>query len=130
MRGCRPPMSETDESTVIELADLLWQAAIDHTPIEPITETRPNLTLADAYTIQACNIRRRVLAGHAIRGCRLGRTSVPRQDILGVDEPDFGILIDDMFLDDGDQVTFESFLQPRVMATIGFVMGDDLAGPG
>ncbi len=123
-------MSDPADNTVIDLADRLWQAAIDRTPIEPITEMRPGLTLADAYTIQACNIRRRVLSGRAIRGCRLGRTSVPRQDILGVAEPDFGILIDDMFLDDGDQVPYDDFLQPRVMATLGFVMGADLAGPG
>ena len=123
-------MSDTDENSVIELADSLWQAAIDRAPIEPITDTRPDLTLADAYAIQAYNVRRRVEAGHAIRGCRLGRTSVPRQDILGVDEPDFGILIDDMFLDDGARIAIGSFLQPRVVATLGFVMADDLVGAG
>ena len=72
-------------------------------PIEPITETRADLTLADAYAIQAYNVRRRVEAGRAIRGCRLGRTSQPRQEILGVTEPDFGMLIDDMFVEDGDE---------------------------
>ena len=56
-------------------------------PIEPITETRADLTLADAYAIQAYNVGRRVEAGRAIRGRRLGRTSQPRQDILGVTEP-------------------------------------------
>ena len=40
------------------------------------------------------------------------------------------MLIDDMFVDDGDEVPVESLLQPRVVAEIGFVMADDLAGPG
>ena len=96
-------MNDDDGATVVELADRLWRAEVDRTPIEPITETRPDLTLADAYAIQAYNIRRRVDAGRAIRGCRLGRTSLPRQDILGVAEPDFGMLIDDMFVEDGDR---------------------------
>ena len=123
-------MNNGPGATVVELADRLWRAEVDRTPIEPITETRPDLTLADAYAIQAYNVRRRVEAGRAIRGCRLGRTSQPRQDILGVAEPDFGMLIDDMFVDDGEEVPVESFLQPRVVAEIGFLLADDLIGPG
>jgi len=121
---------DEDGATVVELADRLWRAEVDRTPIEPITETRPDLTLNDAYAIQAYNVRRRVEAGRAIRGCRLGRTSQPRQDILGVAEPDFGMLIDDMFVDDGAEVPVDSLLQPRVMGAIGFMLADDLAGPG
>ena len=123
-------MSVEDGATVVELADRLWRAEVDRTPIEPITETRADLTLADAYAIQAYNVRRRVEAGRAIRGRRLGRTSQPRQEILGVTEPDFGVLIDDMFVEDGDEVPLESLLQPRVEAEIAFVMARDLAGPG
>ena len=123
-------VSDGEGSTVVELADRLWRAEVDRTPIEPITKTRPDLTLNDAYAIQAYNVRRRVGAGRAIRGCRLGRTSQSRQDILGVAEPDFGMLIDDMFVDDGDEVPIESLLAPRVVAEIGFVMAQDLSGPG
>ena len=121
------PMSD---GVIVELADRLWRAEIDRSPIDPITETHPDLTLADAYAIQARNVARKVEAGGAIRGYRLGRTSQPRQDILGVAEPDFGMLIDDMFLDDGNEFAFESLLQPRVVAEIGFLMARDLAGPG
>jgi 2-keto-4-pentenoate hydratase len=123
-------MSDEDRTIVVELADRLWRAEVDRRPIDPITETRPDLTLADAYAIQACNVGRRVEAGRAIRGCRLGRTSQPRQEILGVSEPDFGMLIDDMFVEDGDEVPLESLLQPRVVVGIAFVMARDLAGPG
>ncbi len=40
------------------------------------------------------------------------------------------MLIDDMFVEDGDEVPVESLLQPRVVAEIAFVMARDLAGPG
>ena len=85
-------MSNGEGPTVLELADRLWRAEVDRTPIEPITQARPDLTLNDAYAIQAYNVRRRVATGRAIRGYRLGRTSQRRQDILGVAEPDFGML--------------------------------------
>ena len=35
-----------------------------------------------------------------------------------------------MFVDEGDEVPFETLLQPRVVAEMAFVMATDLAGPG
>jgi 2-keto-4-pentenoate hydratase len=52
------------------------------------------------------------------------------QQLLGVDEPDFGVLLDDMFVEDGDEIPLDSLLQPRVEAELAFVMDRDLAGPG
>jgi 2-keto-4-pentenoate hydratase len=52
------------------------------------------------------------------------------QRLLGVNEPDFGVLLDDMFTDDGDEIALDTMLQPRVEAEMAFVMGHDLAGPG
>jgi 2-keto-4-pentenoate hydratase len=123
-------MSDPNGTGVVALADRLWQASVDRRPIEPITRARPDLTVHDAYAIQAHNVRRRVAAGAMIRGRRMGRTSGPRQAVLGVDEPDFGVLLDDMFLDEGDDIPVELFVQPRVVATMAFVLATDLAGPG
>ena len=123
-------MSDADGTTVVGLADRLWQAEAARTPIEPITDLRPELTLADAYAIQAYNVRRRTGEGRRVRGRRLGRTNQPRQQVLGVDEPDFGVLLDDMFVDEGEEIRVEELVQPRVVATMAFVMGSDLAGPG
>jgi 2-keto-4-pentenoate hydratase len=123
-------MSEADGTTVVALADRLWQAEVERTPIEPITDLRPDLTVDDAYAIQAYNVRRRVAQGRLIRGRRLGRTNQPRQQVLGVDEPDFGVLLDDMFVDEGQLICVEQLLQPRVVATMAFVMATDLVGPG
>ncbi len=123
-------MSDAQNTGVVGLADRLWQAAADRRPIEPLTRVRPGLTVHDAYAIQAHNVRRRVAAGAVVRGRRLGRTSGARQAVLGVTEPDFGVLLDDMFLDEGDDIPFELFVQPRVVATMAFVMRTDLAGPG
>jgi len=120
-----------DQTTVAGLAELLWQAELDRTPIEPITDARPDLTLVDAYAIQAHNVRRRIASGRQVRGRRLGRTSRrPRQHVPGTEEPDFGVLLDDMFVDEGVEIPIERLLQPRVTATLAFVLGSDFSGTG
>jgi 2-keto-4-pentenoate hydratase len=52
------------------------------------------------------------------------------QQLLGVDEPDYGMLLDDMFVEDGDEIDLSTLLQPRVEAELAFVMARDLSGPG
>ena len=118
------------DGIVAEVADRLWQAEIEHSPISPITDAHPELVLQDAYAIQTYNIERRVAAGRVIRGRKVGLTSRPMQELLGVSEPDFGVLLDDMFVEDGDEVPLETMLQPRVEAEMAFVIGADLTGPG
>ena len=115
---------------IVAVADRLWQAGIDRAPINPITDDHPELGVADAYAIQARNIERRVGDGRVIRGRKVGLTSRPMQELLGVSEPDFGVLLDDMFVEDGDEVPLETMLQPRVEAEMAFVIGRELAGPG
>ena len=118
------------DGDVARLADSLWRAEIDRSPISPITDAYPGLGIEDAYAIQSCNIERRVGAGRVIRGRKVGLTSRPMQELLGVSEPDFGVLLDDMFVEDGDEISLEMLLQPRVEAEMAFVIGSDLAGPG
>jgi 2-keto-4-pentenoate hydratase len=123
-------MRDANSTTIQGFADRLWRAEVERTPIEPITDLRPDLAIADAYAIQAHNVRRRLEAGRTVRGLTLGRTSHVRQHLVGAGEPDFGVLLDDMFLDEGAEIPFGELLQPRVFATMAFVMASDLAGPG
>ena len=115
---------------IAELADRLWQAEVDRTPIPPISEAGRVLTVEDAYAVQAHNIERRVADGRVVRGRKVGLTSRRMQDLLGVDEPNFGVLVDDMFVEEGDEIPLGSMLQPRVEAEMAFVLDRDLVGPG
>ena len=112
------------------LADELWQADTTAVPISPLTDRHPDLTIEDAYAIQSVNIDRRVANGERICGRKIGLTSKPMQDLLGVDEPDYGVLLDGMFIEDGDVIDLPSLVQPRVEAEMAFVMESDLEGPG
>ena len=105
-----------------ELADELWEADRTAKPIAPLTERHPDLGIEDAYAIQTINIDRRVAAGQRIIGRKVGLTSQPMQKLLGVDEPDFGVLTDEMFVEDGDLIALSRLVQPRVEAELAFVM--------
>ena len=113
-----------------DLADELWEADRTAKPVAPLTERYPELVLEDAYAIQTINIDRRVAAGQRVIGRKVGLTSKPMQELLGVDEPDFGVLTDEMFVEDGDLIELARLVQPRVEAELAFVMERDLAGPG
>jgi len=112
------------------LANELWGADRTARAVPPLTERYPDLVLEDAYAIQTINIDRRVSIGQKVIGRKVGLTSRPMQKILGVDEPDFGVLTDEMFIEDGDLIDLDRLMQPRVEAEPAFVMERDLAGPG
>ena len=113
-----------------DLADELWEADRTARPVEPLTDRYPDLDISDAYAIQTINTRRRLDAGARLIGRKVGLTSMPMQLLLGVDEPDYGVLLDDMVVEDGDEIALSRLVQPRVEAEMAFVMERELVGPG
>jgi 2-keto-4-pentenoate hydratase len=123
-------MAAVEETRLTDLADRLRAAEASREPIPPLTETEPGLTVADAYRIQQLNVHRRKAEGGLVRGRKVGLTSRAMQQQLGVAEPDFGAIFDDMVIEEGDAVPVSTLVQPRIEAEIAFVMGTDLEGPG
>jgi 2-keto-4-pentenoate hydratase len=113
-----------------ELARKLVEAAETQTPVEPLTARYPDLTLADAYGIQLAIVELRLAAGRKIIGKKIGLSSKVMQELLGVDEPDYGHLFDNMIVPAGEAVAMDGLVRPRCEAEIAFVLGDDLSGPG
>jgi 2-keto-4-pentenoate hydratase len=95
----------------------------------PLSDTYPGLTVNDAYAIQMININGRVDAGAVIVGHKVGLTAKAMQVLLGVDEPDFGHILDDMVHPSGGTLVIDGFLQPRVEPEIAFRLGRPLRGP-
>ena len=87
-----------------------------------------DLTIEDAYTIQAAALAYRIDAGDAVAGAKLGLTSKEKQQQMGVDEPCYGWVLSSS-LSDGD-VALDRLIHPRAEPEIVFVLGRDLAGPG
>lgn len=111
-------------------ATLLIRAAEDRQPIPPLSATFPDLDLESAYAVQRLVVEERLRRDRAIRGHKVGLTSRAMQEMLGVDEPDYGVLLDDMFHDDGSPIPAAGFLQPRVEVEVAFKLRASLAAPG
>jgi 2-keto-4-pentenoate hydratase len=113
-----------------QLADALWEAETSRRPIAPLTEQYDDLVIEDAYAIQDINVQRRIDRGARVIGRKVGLTSKPMQQLLGVDEPDYGVLLDEMYVEEGDRVDLTRLIQPRIEAELAFVLDRDLMGPG
>ena len=111
-------------------ARALWDADATKQTIDPLTETYPDIDVVDAYEIQLANIRRRLDAGALVRGHKVGLSAKAMQQMLGVHEPDYGHLLDDMFVDEGASIPISRFCQPRAEIEVAFVLGRQLQGPG
>jgi 2-keto-4-pentenoate hydratase len=105
-----------------DLADELWEADRSAKPIAPLDRAHDGLDIEDAYAIQSINIERRVAAGQKVIGRKVGLTASRCRTCSGVNEPDFGVLTDEMFVEDGDPIALSRLNQPRVEAELAFVM--------
>lgn len=115
----------------VELAaDLLETADARKAPIGPLTQHFSGMGVADAYAIQQRNLVRRLQQGRTLVGHKIGLTSAPMQTLLGVDEPDFGYLLDDMVADNGSTLPRRRFCAPRVEPEVAFLLHTPLRGPG
>jgi 2-keto-4-pentenoate hydratase len=97
-------------------------------PIPPLREvlhpTDPN-----AYKIQATNTRFWEEQGRRVVGRKIGLTAKTVQAQLGVDQPDFGVLFDDMMIESGGQLSARTLIQPKAEAEIALVLDCDIGSP-
>ncbi|OBB92377.1 2-keto-4-pentenoate hydratase [Mycobacterium sp. 852002-30065_SCH5024008] len=113
-----------------ELAADLAQAERSREPIAPLTAAHPDIDVVDAYEIQLINIRQRVAEGARVLGHKVGLSSKAIQQMMGVDEPDYGHLLDEMELFEDTPVKANRYLWPRVEVEVGFILNADLPGAG
>ncbi|MFJ8235328.1 2-keto-4-pentenoate hydratase [Ureibacillus sp. NPDC094379] len=118
------------KATVVEQAySYLKEAEANHESIRPLTELIENFTIEDAYNTQLTIIDDKVSSGAKIVGKKIGLTSYAMQNLLGVDQPDYGHLLDNMESKDKGEVSISSLFQPKVEGEIAFVLKEDLIGP-
>ncbi|MGP6139122.1 MULTISPECIES: 2-keto-4-pentenoate hydratase [unclassified Jeotgalibaca] len=112
-----------------DLADHLASAHEKGTGVQPIISIKPDITIDEAYHVQLETIDREVKNGAKITGKKIGLTSVAVQQALGVDEPDYGHLLDNMVIENGGTVPRSALLQAKVEGEIAFILKDELKGP-
>src|SRR3569832_2450892 len=114
---------------ITSCAKRLHQAETTRTQIRQLSQDFPAITLADAYAIQKAWVDIKLAAGRIVKGHKIGLTSKAMQSALNIDEPDSGVLLDDMFFADGGLVPSDRFIATRVEAELAFVMSKRLKGP-
>jgi 2-keto-4-pentenoate hydratase len=113
-----------------ELAADLAQAERSRDAIGPLTAGHPQIDVVDAYEIQLINIRQRVAEGARVVGHKVGLSSKAMQQMMGVDEPDYGHLLNEMEVFEDRPVPTSRYLLPRVEVEVGFILAQDLPGEG
>jgi 2-keto-4-pentenoate hydratase len=117
-------------SQIAEAAQRLHQAEAERRPIRPLVEEYPKISVREAYQIQVALIALKNAEGARVVGKKTGLTSKAMQQMLGVNEPDFGHLLDTMIVRDGQPVSLAGLIQPKVEPEIAFLLDKDLQGPG
>jgi 2-keto-4-pentenoate hydratase len=112
------------------IARKLREAELTASPVQPLAEGEAGFTITDAYRAQQIGREIRLQAGSRLVGHKIGLTSEAMQELLGVAEPDFGYLLDDMVLASGAVVDTSKLIDPRAEAEIAFVLAREIAGPG
>jgi 2-oxo-hept-3-ene-1,7-dioate hydratase len=116
-------------SDISSAAQRLHHAEKTRTQIRQLSLDHPGITIDDSYAIQKAWIEIKVAEGRIVRGHKIGLTSKAMQSALNIDEPDSGVLLDDMFFADGGLVPTDRFIATRVEAELAFVMKTRLEGP-
>lgn len=104
----------------------LLEAARAGTPCAPLRHDLPGAGVDDAYAIQQEVLARRSAEGARVIGRKIGLTSPAVQEQMGVDQPDFGVLLSGTAFGDAQPIPAGLLLQPRVEAEVAFVLGEDL----
>lgn len=119
------PKSLTDQQ-IMKQAERMSQAEMGRTQVKPPSVFHPEMTIEDAYLIQNAWIEQKISGGRKIVGHKVGLTSKVMQAAMSIDEPDFGILLDDMVFEHGAHIKTDEFLDPRIEVEIAFQLKEDL----
>ncbi len=115
-------------AVLADATERLDRAAREGVACSPVRELIGHDDIAAAYRVQSALIARRTMGGAARVGRKIGLTSTAVQAQLGVDQPDFGVLLDDMAVPNGGVVPPGRLLQPKVEGEVAFRLCADLDG--
>jgi 2-keto-4-pentenoate hydratase len=116
-------MSEDAISAAVERLAVALESRVPCAAVRDLIGTDD---LAAAYAVQQGLVQRRLAAGATVVGRKIGATSEAVQRQLGVDQPDFGYLLDEMDVSAQEPISMRRLLQPRVEAEVAFRLGSDV----
>jgi 2-keto-4-pentenoate hydratase len=117
-------------SMIEDIAIALDHAKRERIPLPPLSETYPMLGPVEAYAIQSAWFNMKLAQGARLVGRKIGLTSQAMQQQMGVDQPDYGFLLDTMAVSPGGVLACGEFLQARIEPEVAFWLAEDVRGPG
>jgi 2-keto-4-pentenoate hydratase len=121
---------KTSVKDAVDMAMALYEARAKRVPVAPFTDADPTLGMADGYFIQREFTRLLVADGDSVVGYKAGLTSAAMQQMFGINTPDYGPVLASTIRGDGETVSLDGFIAPKVEAEIVFRLARPLAGPG
>ncbi|WP_458732882.1 2-oxo-hept-4-ene-1,7-dioate hydratase [Sphingobium xenophagum] len=118
-----------DDVQIAAAARALYEAEVSRIPIPPLSASFEDMDEAAAYRIQKAWIDLKLADGREVRGHKIGLTSRAMQRMAGWSEPDYGVLLSDMFYDDGAEIPVDRFISPMLECELAFILGKPLKGP-
>ncbi len=118
-----------DKHLITELAARLDEAERTGIQVRQFSLDHPDISIDDAYAIQRAWVDMKLASGRKTRGHKIGLTSKAMQRSSNITEPDYGVLLDDMFFADGTDIPMSRFIVPRVEVELAFILKDRLEGP-
>lgn len=109
-------------------AEQLYEAEKNRVQIAPLTLRHTGMDMDDAYAVQKAWVDRKIRDGRRVSGYKIGLTSRAMQMAMKIDEPDFGVLLDDMYFPNGAKIAAADFTDPRIEVEFGFVLKQPLFG--
>lgn len=118
-----------DTDVINEVASALDNAEREKHQIDQISSEYPDMDIQDSYAIQHAWSALKISRGLKVKGRKIGLTSRAMQQAVQINEPDYGVLFDNMFFEDGAVIEFDNMIEPRLEAELAFILERDLTGP-
>ena len=118
-----------DAPTISKLARQLHDAEKNRKLIRLPSAQHPDIAIADSYAIQREWVNIKLAEGRKIIGHKIGLTSRAMQSMFNIDEPDYGVLFDDMLYHSGAEIPANRFIAPMLENELAFILGKPLRGP-
>jgi len=112
---------------ITDAANQLYDAEKARIQIPALTKTL-EMDMADAYAVQKAWVERKIAEGAEVFGYKIGLTSRAMQMAVNIDQPDYGVLLDDMVFANNGQIHANHFTDPRIEMEFAFVLKKPLFG--
>lgn len=113
---------------ILDEAKRLDKAEQSKKQVPATTVSYPKMDIEDAYKIQQAWMGIKKKRGSAVVGHKIGLTSRAMQVNMGIDEPDFGALLDDMVFEENSTIEAAAFLDPKIEVELAFILKKELKG--